>query len=65
MLTNEFNLQFHLWFFSGYVMPWKAAECIYKRSLEIPFLHWEDIFITGFAATACQVIEYLYQNTIN
>ena len=36
-------------------MSFSAANCIFFRALEIPYLHLEDVFIVAFAGQACQV----------
>ena len=32
---------------SGYVMTRSVAECLYKASLMLPYLHLEDVLVTG------------------
>ncbi|TRY79589.1 hypothetical protein TCAL_11737 [Tigriopus californicus] len=33
----------------------KAARCIYKEVLKLPFFHLEDVLITGFGAQNCNI----------
>ena len=40
---------------AGYVLSRTAAGCIYESTFNIPFFHLEDIYVTGFAAQACQI----------
>ena len=40
---------------SGYIMSMDAVQCLYDAAKRIPYLHMEDVFITGFAAEACNV----------
>ena len=42
-------------------MTFDACQCIYERSLEIPFFFINDIFITGFAAEACNIRRRHYE----
>ena len=39
-------------------MSRSAVDCIYYRSLEIPYIHLEDFFIVGFGGQVCQVPIY-------
>lgn len=39
-------------------MSFSAADCIFERALEIPYLHLEDMFVAGFGGTACDVQIY-------
>ena len=32
---------------SGYVMTRSVAKCLYKASLMLPYLHLEDVLVTG------------------
>ena len=32
---------------SGYVMTRAVAKCLYKASLMLPYLHLEDVLVTG------------------
>ena len=43
---------------SGYLTTRKAAECLYKESMKLPYFHLEDVFITGFAAENCGVARW-------
>ena len=40
---------------SGYVTTRPAAKCLFKESMHLPFLHLEDVFLTGFAAENCAI----------
>ena len=37
---------------AGYAVSRGAASCMYKELLELPFLHLEDVFVTGFGTEA-------------
>ena len=39
----------------GYVLSRTSAECIYKKALETPYFHLEDVYVTGFVAQACKI----------
>ena len=39
----------------GYVLSRSSAECIYKKALETPYFHLEDVYVTGFVAQACKI----------
>ena len=39
----------------GYVLSRSSAECIYKKALETPYFHLEDVYVTGFVAQACNI----------
>ena len=40
---------------SGYVTTRQAAKCLFNESMNLPFLHLEDVFLTGFAAENCAI----------
>ena len=40
---------------SGYLITRDVIECIYAAGLRTPFLNLEDVFITGLAASQCEV----------
>ena len=40
---------------SGYVTTRPAAKCLFNESMHLPFLHLEDVFLTGFAAENCAI----------
>ena len=40
---------------SSYVTTRPASLCLFNRSLELPFFHLEDVFVTGFAAEMCGI----------
>jgi len=40
---------------SGYLFKAEDFECIYKKGLVTPFINLEDVFITGLAASQCNV----------
>jgi len=48
---------------AGYAMSTGAAECIYREVLKLPYLHLEDVLITGFGAQNCKVRSHLTYNT--
>ena len=43
---------------SGYVTTRPAARCLFNESLNLPFFHLEDVFLTGFAAENCGIPRY-------
>jgi len=40
---------------SGYLMRTEDVECLYKKGLETPYLHLEDVFMTGLVARQCHL----------
>lgn len=40
---------------SGYVTTRPAARCLFNASMQLPFFHLEDVFLTGFAAENCAI----------
>ena len=40
---------------SGYITTRPAAKCLFDESMNLPFLHLEDVFLTGFAAENCAI----------
>ena len=40
---------------SGYVTTRPAAKCLFNEAMHLPFLHLEDVFLTGFAAENCAI----------
>jgi hypothetical protein len=40
---------------SCYIMTYPAAQCLLKKSMDILYYHMEDVFVTGFAANACNI----------
>ena len=40
---------------SGYVTTRPAAKCLFNEAMRLPFLHLEDVFLTGFAAENCAI----------
>lgn len=40
---------------SGYLMRAEDVKCIYMNGLETPFVNLEDVFITGLAASSCNL----------
>ncbi|TRY79439.1 hypothetical protein TCAL_13673 [Tigriopus californicus] len=38
---------------SGYLMPRATVPCLVRQAMSLPFLHINDVFITGFCAEAC------------
>ena len=43
---------------SGYVTTRPAARCLFNESMNLPFFHLEDVFLTGFAAENCGIPRY-------
>ena len=43
---------------SGYVITQPAAQCLFNESMNLPFYHLEDVFLTGFAAENCGIPRY-------
>lgn len=39
----------------GYVMAMDTAAKLYKASMEVPYLHLEDVFLTGICAEKAQI----------
>ena len=39
----------------GYVLSRSSAECIYKKALDTPYFHLEDVYVTGFVAQLCKI----------
>ena len=39
----------------GYVLSRSSADCMFKKSLDIPYFHMEDVYLTGFVAQACKI----------
>ena len=39
-------------------MSFNAADCLFDRAMEIPYLHLEDVFLIGFTGTVCEVAIY-------
>ena len=39
----------------GYVLSRRAADCIYRTALKIPFFPMEDVYVTGFVAQECDI----------
>ena len=40
---------------SGYIIPMRILDCIYSKGLQTPYINLEDVFITGLAASKCNV----------
>jgi beta-1,3-galactosyltransferase 1 len=40
---------------SGYLISRASVPCLYENGLQTPYINLEDIFITGLAASKCQV----------
>lgn len=40
---------------SGYIVPFEAVPCLTRQSMKLPFLHLDDVFITGLAAEDCNI----------
>ena len=40
---------------SIYIMSIDAVQCLYDAAMKIPYLHLEDVFITGIAAEVCNI----------
>eukprot|EP00094_Tigriopus_californicus_P014204 TCALIF_13759-PA protein Name:"Similar to B3GALT1 Beta-1,3-galactosyltransferase 1 (Pongo pygmaeus)" AED:0.04 eAED:0.04 QI:0/0/0/1/1/1/2/0/272 len=38
---------------SGYILPRAVIPCLYEQTRRLPFLHIDDVFLTGFCAEAC------------
>ncbi|XP_059085446.1 beta-1,3-galactosyltransferase 1-like isoform X2 [Tigriopus californicus] len=38
---------------SGYILPQAVIPCLYEQTRRLPFLHIDDVFVTGFCAEAC------------
>lgn len=38
---------------SGYLLPQAVIPCLYEQTRSLPFLHIDDVFVTGFCAEAC------------
>nr|ACO11600.1 Beta-1,3-galactosyltransferase 1 [Caligus rogercresseyi] len=40
---------------SAYLFSFATAECLFQEAYHIPYFHLEDIFITSFTATRCNI----------
>lgn len=38
---------------SGYILPRAVIPCLHAQAFRLPFLHIDDVFLTGFCAEAC------------
>lgn len=43
---------------SGYLVTSEAARCVLEESRRIPFIHLEDVYVTGICAEACGIVRY-------
>ena len=39
----------------AYIMTRSTAKCLHAAAMRIPYLHMEDVFITGMAAQLCGI----------
>lgn len=37
----------------SYVMPFRVLECLYRKTLSMPYFHVNDAFVTGMAREMC------------
>ena len=40
---------------AGFLVPYKALKCLATMSMNLPFLHIDDVFITGVVAQECNI----------
>lgn len=52
---SKCNYELARYLFSATGMSLKTAQCIYEKSLEVPFFHISNVFMTGFVAQACHI----------
>jgi len=55
--TYMYNKRFFPQFLSGsgYLVTQTAAECLLLKSMTIPIVHLEDVYITGLCASSCHL----------
>jgi len=38
-----------------YIMTYSAVECLLRKSMDVLYFHLEDVYLTGFTASVCNI----------